>query len=282
MPMRLITLTALVVSFLSISAHSETYPQRIVTAGGDLTEIVYALGAENRVVGVDVTSNFPASAKDKKQIGYVRRISAEGVLALAPDLVLGAHDMGPPTAVEQLRAAGVRVELAPRGDSVSGISSKVQFVGRVLGLREEAQHLASRIETDLNREAARASSQHSKCRVIFILALGEGEPMVAGVGSSAAKIIELAGGINAVTGFNGYKPMSREAIVASRPDVILMMESTVARYGGINNIFERPELALTPAGQKRQYVSMDGMLLLGFGPRTPLAIEQLGKALRQK
>jgi iron complex transport system substrate-binding protein len=279
--MRLIAPTALVAVLISTAAHPQPYPKRIVSAGGDLTEIVYALGAEDRVVGVDVTSNFPPSAKDKKQVGYVRHISAEGVLALEPDLVLGAHDMGPPTTIDQLRAAGVRVELAPRGYSAKGIAAKVGFVGRVLGLRDEARQLASKIEADFNREAARAVSKPLKPRVIFILSLGKGEPMVGGVGSSAAQIIELAGGTNAVTEFDGYRPMSSEAILAARPEVILIMDSTVVRYGGIDKIFERPELAHTPAGQKRRYISMDGMLLLGFGPRTPLAIEQLGEALRQ-
>ncbi len=279
--MKLIVPTALVAVLMSTVSLSETFPQRIVSAGGDLTEIVYALGAEDRLIGFDVTSNYPPSARDKEQIGYVRRISAEGVLALGPDLVLGAHDMGPPAAVDQLRAAGVRVELAPRGDSAKGIPEKVRFVGQLLGLTDKARQLASQIKADLSREAARAASKQPKPRVIFVLALGEGEPMVAGVGSSAAKIIELAGGTNAVTQFKGYKPMSREAILAAQPEVLLMMDSAVGRYGGIDKILERPELALTPAGQTRRYVSMDGMLLLGFGPRTPLAIEQLGEALRQ-
>lgn len=257
-------------------------PKRVVSAGGDLTEIIYALGAGDRLVGVDSTSTFPAEVKKIAQIGYVRRVSPEGVLSLAPDLILGAYDMGPETAVEQLKATGVRVKIAPRGDLPGGVPAKVRFVGQALGLFDEAEKLAVKIEEDLKRVTASFANAKDGPRVVFVLGLGEGGTLVGGDGSSAEKIIEMAGGQNAATGFDGYKPMSRESILAAQPEVLLMMKSSVERYGGMETILKRPELASTPAARNQKYVMMDGMLLLGFGPRTPKAVAQLGEALRGK
>ncbi len=261
------------------SFRADAAPQRLVSAGGDLTEIVYALGAADSLVGVDSTSNYPATTKDIAQIGYVRRVSPEGVLSLKPDMVLGAYDMGPPAAIEQLRAAGVQVELAPEGNSAEGVPDKIRFVGKLLDRTNQAEKLANQIEADLNREAEKVAQLKSKPRVIFVLAMGTGGPMVGGNGSSAESIITLAGGINAASGFEGYKPMSREAILSAQPDVLLMMNSSIERFGGIEKILSMPEFSLTPAGLNKRYVEMDGMLLLGFGPRTPAAVAQLSRAL---
>ncbi len=271
------TLAAALLCFST--AQAETPPQRVVSAGGDLTEIIYALGAQDRLVGVDSTSNYPATAKDKKQIGYVRRIAPEGVLSLEPDLVLGAYDMGPQTAVEKLRATGVRVELAPEGHSATGVSEKIRFVGKVLGLQAEAEKLAIQTEEELALIAKQVAKLPGKPSVLFVLAAGNGAPMVGGRGTSAEQIIELSGGINAASAVDGYKPMSQEAILNARPDYLLMMRSTVQRIGGSQEVYALPEFKLTPAMQNNRLIEMDGMMLLGFGLRTPKAIAELSSAL---
>lgn len=254
-------------------------PSRIVAAGGDLTEIVYALGAADRLVGVDSTSNYPPEAVEKEQIGYVRAISAEGVLSLQPDLLLGAYDTAPVAALDQLRAAGLSIALAPSGHSIEGVAEKVRFVGEQLALEAEAEELARNIEAEMARVTAEVAQYGDHPRVLFLLAIREGAPMAGGEGSSAEVIIELAGGVNAANGFEGYKPMSREAILSGAPDVLLMMDTTAERLGGVDTVLDRPELATTPAGLNRNSVLMDGMLLLGFGPRTPEAVAELSRAL---
>ncbi|WP_193182988.1 heme/hemin ABC transporter substrate-binding protein [Nisaea sediminum] len=261
------------------AAHADS-PQRIVSAGGDITEIIYALGAGDRVIAVDSTSNHPAEAASKEQIGYIRRLAAEGILSLQPDLLIAAHDAGPPAAVEQLRAAGLRVELAPKGDTPDGVLGKVRFVGKALGMDAEAEALAGRIETDLSKAIETAKSYTDSPRVIFVLSERDGAPLVAGAETSADAIIALAGAANAAEGFSGYKPMSQEAIIEAAPDVLLMMSQTVERLGGIDAMLARPDFSLTPAGKERRYVAMEGMFLLGFGPRAPEAVRSLATALR--
>lgn len=253
--------------------------ERVVFAGGDLTEIAYALGAESRIVGVDSTSIHPASATGKAQIGYVRNLSAEGVLSLAPDLVIAAYDAGPPAALTQIEAAGLKVVLAPEGHSAAGVPEKVRFVGGALCLAERAATLADQVAADLKAATDSVAAQPTRPKVLFVLAYQEEAPLVGGAETSADAIIRLAGGVNAASGFSGYKIMSREAIIEAAPDYLLMMASTAGRLGGIGTVLQRPEIALTPAGHAGRGITMDGMTLLGFGIRTPEAVSELGEAL---
>ncbi|MEL6480887.1 MAG: ABC transporter substrate-binding protein [Pseudomonadota bacterium] len=268
-------------AFLFIGeASSEPTAERIVVAGGDLTEIVFALGLGDRVVGVDQTSTWPPEATSRSQIGYVRRVSPEGILSLAPDLVLVAHDAGPDIAFEQLEAAGVRVARAPEAETAAQIAEKIAFVGSSLGRAAEAEQMARQMSEALNEIRAKVATLEGRPpRVLFILSFQSGAPLIGGTETTADRMITLAGGENAGASVSGYKPMSREAIIAAAPDIVLMMSQHAERFGGIETILARPEIALTPAGQAGRAVAMDGMLLLGFGPRTPEAIAELARAL---
>lgn len=269
----------LAVALLAAAPATADAQQRIVSAGGDITEIIYALGAGERVIAVDSTSLYPAGVSSKEQIGYIRRLAAEGILSLEPDLLIAAHDAGPPAALEQLLAAGLRVELAPRGDSVEGAQEKVRFVGRIIGKGAEAEALAARIGRDFAKVAAFVKEQTGRPRVIFVLSERDGAPLVGGTDTAADAIIELAGGINAASSFSGYKPMSQEAIISAAPDVLLMMSQTVTRMGGADAVLSRPEFSLTPAGKNRRHVDMEGVFMLSFGPRMPEAVNILAGAL---
>lgn len=263
------------------SSHADIPPQRIVAAGGDITEIIYALGAIDRLVGVDSTSRYPGTVESIAQIGYVRRVSPEGVLSLKPDLVIGADDMGPPAAMDQLRATGVKVAVAPKGDSPDGVIGKIRFVGRQLGLDETAEKLAEKVRDALSSAISDAAAASKKRRVIFVLSVGDSGVLVGGAETAANEIITLAGGVNAASGFSGYKPMSREAILQAQPDAVLMMRTRESGHGSPDYVLARPEFKLTPAAQTKSLYTMDGLLLLGFGPRTPSAINELSALINR-
>lgn len=277
--MRFLATFLLTLSLLASGDVSAAEPQRIVSAGGDITEIIYQLGAGDRVIAVDSTSTYPAEAAGKEQIGYIRRLAAEGILSLQPDLLIAAHDAGPPPAIEQVKAAGLRVELAPKGDSLAGVQGKIRFVGDVLAMPEAAGTLVEQLETHMLGALEIARSVPENTRVIFVLNTRDGAPLVAGTGTAADAIIGLSGGVNAVTDFEGYKPMSQEAIISAAPDVLLMMSQTLDRIGGIDVMLARPEFSLTPAGRNRRFIAMDGVLMLTFGPRLPEAVRELATAL---
>ncbi len=254
-------------------------PRRVVSVGGDLTEIVYALGAQDRLVAVDSTSSYPPAAEALPDVGYLRQLAAEPILALDPDLLLLAEEAGPPAVIAQLREAGVAMLRVPDSESPAGVGDKVRRVAAALGLEAEGRALAARIAATQREVAARLAPIEARPRVLFVLSVGRGAPLAAGQGTAADSVIALAGGRNALQGVEGYKPLSPEAAVGARPEVILVTEATLQRLGGRDALLARPELAASPAAAAGRLVAMDALLLLGFGPRTPQAVAELAAAL---
>lgn len=268
---------ALLVWFALVT--SAAAEERLVAIGGDVTEIVFALGAGDRLVAVDSTSSFPEAAADLPDFGYMRRLAAEPIVALAPDLVLVSEAAGPPTVIDQLRAAGVAIAMVPDAPDLAGVIAKIEAVGRALDLETEAAALALSVERDVAAVQAALSGIADRPRVLFMLNIGRGAPLTGGAATSAEAIIELAGGRNAIEGFDGYKPLSPEAAIAAAPDVVLVPVATMDALGGAEAVLERPELRSSPAGVSGRLVAMDGLLLLGFGPRLGTAVTTLAKAL---
>lgn len=254
-------------------------PARIVSLGGAVTEIVAALGAADRLVGRDSTSEFPPEITALPDVGYVRALSPEGVLALGPDLILAEATAGPVEAVEVLKAAGVRYVALPEEASPEGVLAKIARVGAEIGRVAEAAELSQRFEAEMAAARAEAAQVTTPQRVLFVLALQGGRVMAGGEGSSAEAIIALAGGVNAARGFQGYKQMTDEAVIEAAPDVILMMDREGDLAVSDADILGHAALGATPAARMGRVTRMDGMLLLGFGPRTPQAVRALHAAL---
>ena len=274
---------ALAVSVALITpAVAEQQPKRVVTLGGSITEIAVALGAGDLLVARDSTSNYPLQITALPDIGYIRALSPEGVLSVAPDLILAEADAGPPAAVDVLTAAGVPFLRMPGDPTPAGVVSKIKAVADALGRKTEGDALAAKVQAELTEAKVRAGAVTDKKRVLFVLSLQGGRVMAGGEGSSAEGIIALAGGINAATGFAGYKQMTDEAILTAAPDLILMMDREGDLAIGNPDVMAHPTLSQTPAAQAGNIVRMDGMMLLGFGPRTPDAAKLLYDALYPK
>lgn len=253
---------------------------RIVAAGGVITEVIYALGQQDRVVGVDSTSLFPAEAlRQKANIGYVRAISVEGVLSLKPSLILLIDGAGPPDAVSLLSESGVRIERIADGQTAEGVTAKIAAIGAAIGAPEPAQRLAAVTAASFRELADLRNRIGRKRRVLFVLSLQNGRAMVGGRNSSADGIIALAGAENAASAIEGYKPMTDEAIIAAAPDLVLMMANGGNHRVSAEDLFAMPAFSQLPAAAGRRLVHMDGLYLLGFGPRTPLAARDLMAAI---
>ncbi len=257
-----------------------TANQRIVAVGGAVTEIVYALGLEDRLLAVDTTSLYPAAATELPNVGYMRQLSAEPILALGPDLVLATQDAGPPAALDQLRDAGVAVVSVPDDYTPDGVLAKIDLVAAALGVEAAGRALHDRVAAELSAVRQAFAEVAERPRVLFLLTVSKGRTaMAAGTGTSAEGIIALAGGSNAVGGFESYKPLSPEAAVAAAPEVLLIGERSLDLLGGMEGLLSLPEIALTPAARNRRVVVMETLFLLGFGPRTAQAAMTLGKQL---
>lgn len=252
---------------------------RVVSIGGSVTEVVYALGAGDRLIAVDSTSLHPPEARDHPDVGYMRRLSAESILALKPTLLLAVEDAGPESVLDQLRAAGMRLVVVPDVPSNEGVLQKIDVVAKALDLEAEGRIVSDRLREELALLGDDLSKVGGKPSVLFLLSVGRGAPLAAGRDTSAASIIGLAGGRNAIDAFEGYKPLTPEAMVGTEPDFILVTERTRDLLGGEQALLARPEIAAMPAGRDRRLITMDGLLLLGFGPRTPQAIRDLAADL---
>jgi iron complex transport system substrate-binding protein len=267
------------VAALATFALADTPKPRVVSLGGSVTETIVALGAEDLLVGRDSTSNYPESVLALPDVGYIRALSPEGVLSLTPDLILSEDGAGPVEAVAVLQAGGIPFVTMPGSFSAQGVLDKITSVAAALNLEAEGAALADKTAVGFAAAAARADAVTAPQSVLFVISLQGGRVMAGGEGSSAAGIIALAGGVNAVSGFDGYKQITDEAVIAAAPDVILMMD----RGGDLallaDDVLATPALAATPAAKAGRIIRMDGMLLLGFGPRTPDAALALNAAL---
>lgn len=252
---------------------------RVVTIGGAITEIVYALGQQDRLVARDTTSNFPAEALELPDIGYARALSPEGVLSIRPDLIIASDSSGPPETIEVLEEAGVTFVPVPEIYTPEGVAEKITIVGDALGQGEAAQALADKVSAQLS--AAMQPVDENSPGVLFIISAAGGRITAGGAGSSADAIITMAGGRNVMTDIQGYKQVSDEAVAAANPDVILMMDR-VGDHGLTDEaLFAMPAITTTNAAKTGSVVRMDGMLMLGFGPRVADAVTQLSAALHE-
>lgn len=276
--MQLIRLRPLLILLLgSLFFVAATQAQRrIVSLNGTVTEVVCALGFEKSLVGVDVTSTYPASVQKLPKVGHNRNISAEPVLALQPDLILATSNFLAPSVIEQFNATGVKTVVLQQEYSVEGTKKLIREIAAALQATEKGAALCKQL--DQQQQALKVIPQSKK--VLFIYARGAGTMMVAGQETPLDKIITLAGAKNAASGFKDFKPLTTEALVAANPDVILLFDSGLESVGGVTGLLKVPGVPQTTAGKQQKIIAMDGQFLSGFGPRVLEAVKVLSEKLK--
>lgn len=253
---------------------------RIVSIGGSVTEILYGLGLADSIVGIDTTSVFPPRAmKEKKSVGYMRQLSAEGVLGLRPSLILAVESAGPEETMAVLKAAGVPMVVVPESFSGEGIVEKIRIIAQAAGAPAGGNCIISRVRADLAALTRLKERIREKRRVLFLLSFINGRAMVSGRGTAADGIIAMAGARNAIAEYDGYKPISDEAVIAARPDVVLSMQRAGPGVVTADAVFAHAAFKATPAAASGAFISMNGQYLLGFGPRSAQAARDLAVSL---
>ena len=271
-------LFAMLAGLLAVQSARAAEPERVLSLGGAVTETVAELGAADRLVAVDLTSKPLPAGQDLPSVGYYRQLSAEPIIAMNPDLVLAADGAGPDTAMEQIRSTGIAVVHVPETHSAEGVVEKVRVVAKALGREERGKVLADKIEEDFARLDA-ALAGIDRPHVMLLLSAGRGAPMAAGHKTAGDAIIAMSGGENVMTAYDGYKPVSPEAIVKAAPDFIVLPSHVAEAMGGEKGLVSLPGFADTPAVRNGHVITMDSLLLLGFGPRTPEAAAMLAARL---
>lgn len=253
--------------------------ERVISLGGDVTELVYALGAGDRLIGRDTTSQYPQAALDLPDVGYLRQLSLEGILSLRPDLVLLSDAARPAPLAERLAAAGVRVVRVPHQQDLAGVEHKIHVIAEALSRQAAGVELIRAFQQDVAR-LQQATQEHAGWQAVFILNHGGmGAPLVAGQGSSAAQMLDLAGVDNAAAALQGYRPLSAEGLIQARPEVVIVTEAGLRALGGEAGLWRLPGVRQTPAGRAGRYLVVDDLAFLGFGPRTPDELVRLRQAL---
>ncbi|WP_050929480.1 heme/hemin ABC transporter substrate-binding protein [Aestuariivita boseongensis] len=256
-------------------------PARVLSIGGAVTETVFALGQGHRLVARDTTSTFPEAATTLPDVGYARALAPEGVLSVNPELIVAEEGAGPVETIDILRAADIPFVIAPDAYSAAGVAEKIRVVGGALDVADRAEALAQEVLGDIAAAQALSPKEERK-RVLFILSAQGGRILASGSGTAADGMIALAGGENAITEFSGYKQLSDEAVAAAAPDVILMMDRGGDHGAPDEVLLNMPSILPTPAARDGAVIRMNGLYLLGFGPRTGQAVRDLNTALYGK
>ncbi|QRR02808.1 heme/hemin ABC transporter substrate-binding protein [Dyadobacter sandarakinus] len=277
LPPLLRKLGCLALSFLVIHADSAAQSLRIVSANGTLSEILAGIGLEKQLVGVDVTSTYPASLEKIPRIGHNRSIAAEGILSLNPDVVIYTDkSMLSPAVVKQLGSSGKKVVEFRHDYTREGTIRLIREAGAYFNAKPQAEKLVKTLESDLSKIKKPAAPK----KLLFIYARGTGTLMVSGTGTSVDKMFELTGHKNAVQGFTEFKPLTAESLIAANPDVLVLFDSGLESLEGIDGLLKVPGVASTSAGRNRKIVTMDGQYLTGFGPRLGKAALELAQKVK--
>ena len=279
-PAALIVLCASLV--LATQALAAELPQRWVSAGGALSEWISALGGERQLVGVDTTSQHPESLKSLPSIGYQRQLSAEGILSLRPDVLVGTEEMGPPPVLAQVRKAGVRVELFSSKAELDAVDDNLQRLGSLLGAEQKAASLTAGYHRQLDALQARVKQAQASQKapgVLLLVGHAGAKPLIAGLGTSGDWLLRQAGARN-LAEHPGYKNFSVEALAALDPDVLVLSDRSLEGEQALQALLkENPALATSRAVRERRLVALDPTLLVGgLGPRLPATLTALAEA----
>jgi len=230
-------------------------------------------------VGVDTTSQHPESLKALPSIGYHRQLSAEGVLSLRPQVLVGTEEMGPPPVLAQIRSAGVQVEMFSAQPDLPTLKGNLQHLGKLLGTDAKANELFTGYEQALDQQkrwVANAQSTQKAPGVLLLLGHAGGKPLIAGKDTAADWMLQQAGGRNLAT-HTGYKPFSVESLAGLSPDVLVFADRALNGDAARAALFkENPILASTPAAKNGRVFEVDPTLLVGgLGPRMPQSLADL-------
>lgn len=254
---------------------------RIIPLNGDIAEVVWALGLGDKVVGVDTSATYPPEASKLPSIGYQRTLSAEGIIALNPTVIIGSETAGPPEVIEQIKAVGIPVVLIKSATSLEGVGTKIRSVAKALGVPNRGETLAKATEKEIADALALAAKAKEQPKVAFLYLRGATVQHIMGSGSGADALITAAKGVDvgATSGIQGSKPITPESLVAAQPDIFLVLTAGLQSVGGVDGLVNIPGVAQTPAGQNKRVIDMDDQYLLGMGPRAGKALMDLVKFL---
>jgi iron complex transport system substrate-binding protein len=269
-----IILLASLIAFQSCDRfrHGETAQMnttRIVCVSKQLTELLFALGTGDKIVGVDLSSTWPPEATKLPTVGYHRLLSAEGITSLHPTLLLHDGNVAPEAVLSQLKDVGIPIREFKADEGIPGVTALIKTLGQEFGATARADSLCAKLEADM-KVVEKKRGEYSQTPRVLILHFGRvvNNYLVIGQRGVATKILEWSGGRNALDVPDGMKPLSAEIVAQAQPDVILLTDFGYDRLGGMDAIKQLPGVALTPAAKSGRIYRVEEHDLVYLGPRT--------------
>ncbi len=262
-----------VVDDLGRSVNIEKIPQRIISLSPSNTEILFALGLGEKVVGVTEFCNYPMEARVIEKVGGFSTPNIEKIIALQPDLILAA-DIHKEEVIPALEEKGFTVfTLAPR--NLDGILQDIRVVGQITGKEKEAFELATQMESRI----VAVTDKTGKSEKINVFYVNWHDPLWSvGSGTIINELIEKAGGINIFRDITGHKIVDLETVIVRNPEVIIACTGHgEAESKPFEWAKEEPTLATTKARRNDRVYQIDADLVSRDGPRIVEALEQLAQ-----
>ncbi|BBN58645.1 heme/hemin ABC transporter substrate-binding protein [Hydrogenovibrio marinus] len=269
--------TFLLMALVLLYSNAMANFHRVIAIDGSITEIIYALGKEQSLVGRDVTSLYPKDAEKLPSVGYMRSLSAEGILSLKPTLVLATSDAKPQSVLKRLKDAGVHIQIVPNTYSIDGVKQKILTVARALNDESAGEKLATEFQQKADKAIALAKervSQHGERKALFLLNARGNQLLVAGTQTRADEVLRLAAIQNpAAKDMQGYKPLTAEGAIQYNPNYIIALQTQMSEQH-LESLLEQPALKMTSAAKEKHFMVLAGDDL-SFGPRLPEVIRKL-------
>ena len=260
---------------------TQTTSPRIVTAGGSITEIVFALGRGDWVIATDSTSMYPNEAVSLTKLGYFRQLSTEGVLAQQPAMLLGAEATGPSVALEQIAHAGVEVTTFNVDKNLSGLKRLVLDIGEKLSASDNAITLVHDIEKKVEQQKARYADKtlafNTPIKALFVVANNDRGITVAGKNTVPQALFDTLGIVNIGAAVEGYKVMHAESVLMQNPDIVIAAGHMLRGKSAKDALCTHHALAATFAGIHCLVEAMDSSISLGLSPRFDVALQRIAE-----
>ena len=271
------------------NAPNNVSTDRVVVISPIYNEIIWALGAEDKVVGVDLSSTYPPEIKNVTTVGYHRALSAEGILSLHPSVILSDdHNIGPPQVVEQIKGLNIPIKaFEAKNNSIDGTKALIREIGAFFGKQQRAEELCSTLDQQLSaaQEEVKKYSDHPRVAIIHFGRASNVYMVVGktgGEGGASGRMIEMAGGEVAIQSDGMQRMASPEVVAQANPDVILVTSYGYDQAGGtIDAIKALPGVATSNAAKNNKIYRIEEGEAMYFGPRTGDNLSKLAKLIHQ-
>ena len=265
----LLLILLLLISNVHANCNKAKNSNSIVVAGGSITEIIYFLNLQNKLVGVDVTSNYPLNAKKLPSIGYIRNLSIEGLLSLKPNLILAEESIGPPIIVKQLNKTSVEFRIIKNNYTIDGINEKFLCISKILDIDIKNNINYKKFVNNVKKLKSFVKNNNKEKKDILLILMMKGtSPIIAGKNTSGHGFIKMIGQNNSMDKVSGWKPVSSEQILIANPNYIIVTKRALKDFTSIEKFLKLPGISSTKAAKNKNVFIKDGMSLLGYGPRT--------------